>query len=506
MKIRPTGFLAAWVVLAFLSPVSGEEPKVKASADWPQFMGPARNGVVEGGPKLLQTWPKEGPKLVWTSDALPKAPLCGMGMPVVYDGKVYTYAHVHVLMDGIKPFNKELLEAAGASKSFVPADLEWMTSMQEKEVKTHKEFMLLFHAKYGSSGMYHTGRAVVLNAHAAKVYKDQKYGDVLICLDAATGKELWRQTCPGALVENAYEIGCSGTPAVADGKVFLRGSGGLHCLDAKDGKVLWHVKGPAGHSSPVVANGSVYCYVLGDIPTAGRATPATLAAFDAQTGRELWQQPKARNGFQTPALWINAGKTYVLGADSYKSGDSSTRIYCLESATGKIVWEAPAEGGKSSPVVSGDIMVLRSGGCAAYALSPDKAEQLWITPGTGNNNAGTSPVISNGHVYCVGLSYGTAVVKVYDLKSGKLTMEQNTLGGTVATPAVADGLVFSVVGGKENAGLIAFKTTPDKYEEVGRGRAGECAYACSTVALANGRLYVRLKEAMACYDVSEAGK
>ncbi len=53
------------------------------SADWPQYYGPGRDGTsTEKG--LLRTWPKEGPKVLWT------APLgAGFGGPAVSAGKVY---------------------------------------------------------------------------------------------------------------------------------------------------------------------------------------------------------------------------------------------------------------------------------------------------------------------------------------------------------------------------------------------------------------------------------
>jgi len=68
-RVHPR-LVCLWLVGA-LSAQAGE--LAAAPAEWPCFMGPARNGVVEGGPKLLQTWPKEGPNLVWKSANLPYA-------------------------------------------------------------------------------------------------------------------------------------------------------------------------------------------------------------------------------------------------------------------------------------------------------------------------------------------------------------------------------------------------------------------------------------------------
>ena len=57
-------------------------------ADWPQYLGPNRNGTsTEKG--ILRTWPKEGPQVLWT------APVgIGYGGPAVSGGKVYVLEFV----------------------------------------------------------------------------------------------------------------------------------------------------------------------------------------------------------------------------------------------------------------------------------------------------------------------------------------------------------------------------------------------------------------------------
>src|SRR5213075_2636703 len=62
------------------------------------------------------------------------------------------------------------------------------------------------------------------------------------CLDAATGKELWKDKydSAGASGPASSFSGPRASPAVADGKVVTLGVRGvLSCLDAADGKVLW---------------------------------------------------------------------------------------------------------------------------------------------------------------------------------------------------------------------------------------------------------------------------
>jgi len=58
-----------------------------AGADWPQWRGPTRDGIAPAGPKLLDTWPKGGPQLVWKSEPIPSGAKGGAGSVVVADGR-----------------------------------------------------------------------------------------------------------------------------------------------------------------------------------------------------------------------------------------------------------------------------------------------------------------------------------------------------------------------------------------------------------------------------------
>lgn len=561
------------------------KPLADEAESWPNFLGPNRNGVVASKKKLLDKWPEKGPKLVWVSGDLPEAPLCGISSPIACDGKVYLYAHTLVPLDGIFPF-RQLLDIAGhpgdmppdllkaidaarlgeerkaidairssdvpnkeeALKALVnkflatlapdqakkyetvirgrigkgdklPSDSEYKRLLEKRdlEVKTRQDFVKLIQPGYSShagfssllKGMYF-GHAEIGDGFSNDCYKDQEYRDDIYCLEAATGKQLWKQSCPGNFESYGHDFKCSGTPAAANGKIFLRGSGGLHCLDAASGKVLWAVKGPPSCGSVVVAGDVVYCYM-----------PA-LSAFDAKTGRELWQEPKAHHTFQTPALWVHGGKTYVLGVDGgvpeargWSLG--GIKVFCLDGCTGKIVWDAKGTGHntKASPVVVGDVMTLRGEKLVTYSLSPEKATPLWNAPNC-DDNCGTSAIIYNGHVYSLSRCYSDELFQVLDLKDGKVVQKAARkngakIGGSVSTPIITtSGTAFTVGTSDRGRALLAFKATPDKYEEVGAvtesPKKGSTFGLLSTVALADGRLYVRLTDAVACYDVSEAGQ
>ena len=75
----------------------------------------------------------------------------------------------------------------------------------------------------------------------------QNADEVILCLDAATGKELWRSAYPAPAVTGpaGSHPGQRSTPAISDGKIVTFGvSGILTCLDAATGKVLWKKENP----------------------------------------------------------------------------------------------------------------------------------------------------------------------------------------------------------------------------------------------------------------------
>ncbi len=97
--------LLIWLGILFLacSGAAGAAEPAAAAADWPQYRGPTRDGVAPAGPKLLDSWPEDGPKLLWKSatlwdklgggkegDLLPHA---GCGSIAIAGGRAFVFAN-----------------------------------------------------------------------------------------------------------------------------------------------------------------------------------------------------------------------------------------------------------------------------------------------------------------------------------------------------------------------------------------------------------------------------
>lgn len=188
-------------------------------------------------------------------------------------------------------------------------------------------------------------RAEVGRGHAALVASDGRIytmghrrltedgelvpSDVVTCLDAATGNELWTYAYP---CDDIYFPGPRATPAVVDGRVYtLSWDGQVHCLDAGDGALLWrrHLVedglGEVPHwglaGSPLVVGEMV-------VVTAG----ASGAALDRLTGATVWRSEAAETSLPTPVA-VNGGTVVAVAGGEQLQG--------VDVGTGRVVWSVP---------------------------------------------------------------------------------------------------------------------------------------------------------------------
>ena len=536
---------AALLLVVSGSRASADEPAPAAagpttSADWPQYRGPTRDGIAPAGPKLLDRWPKDGPPLIWKSAPLwpDKAGKAGCASVSVADGKAITFAYVRRKVGKIVFTAKDLVELGWMEG--VPADLAakvedarinpsspgWKKKGAEQAAYI-KEFIAALDPEQGrkfgpwierrltwtghpvNNGTISWATLTKLAAIGDKEFAtleeldrgmggglfgwsnpirsfitDKVYGifDTVICLDAATGKELWRKEFPGAPVHLTLDVGASSTPTISDGKCYVAGSGGFYCLNVAEGSVVWQAKTQFSHSSPLVMNGVVYCLV----PEA--------AAYDAETGRLLWRQPGVKSSDSSFTSRTSGGADYLIIA-------VDGGVFCLDPATGKPLWRAPG-GGSQIPVIAGtDTLVMVSGDTRAFKLTPAKAEMLWEAKNTGDAR-GASPLVYQDHVYLAGACHSGDAVRCIDLKTGAPKWNPHSFCAESSSPVMADGKIIALIEEDEGSLFpVMYRAVPERFEELGRfnPHAGPGA----SPAIVNGKMYLRLQDCVGCWDLSE---
>lgn len=193
------------------------------ASDWPQFLGPTRNGVYAGG-DLAELWPAKGPSVVW------KKPVGhGFSGPVVSDGKVILF---HRLND------QETIECLDAHNGKGIWSFSYPTTYEDQ---------------FG----FDDGPRATPTVADGRVYTFGAQG-MLHCLDIASGKKLW-----GVNVQSDFQAGngffgmaCS--PLVEGDAVLLNLGGangaGVVAFNKTNGKLLWKASDDeASYSSPIAA-------------------------------------------------------------------------------------------------------------------------------------------------------------------------------------------------------------------------------------------------------------
>ena len=156
------------------------------------------------------------------------------------------------------------------------------------------------------------------------------YDGHVYCLDARTGKLIWRASAQPRLSGTARFYS---TPAVAYGRVYIGSTDGkVYSFGAASGKLRWsHGTGGYVYASPAVWNRLV---LVGSYSR-------RFYALDAATGDVRWTLPRER-----PDLGLGDGRRRRrLLRDARRQ-----RTYALDARTGKLLWTFPD--GKYTPVVA----------------------------------------------------------------------------------------------------------------------------------------------------------
>ena len=322
---------------------------------------------------------------------------------------------------------------------------------------------------------------------------------IVMALDAATGETLWQQVAYEGEPREKRHIKstyASSTPAT-DGTVVvaLFGSQGLHAFSV-DGKKLWsqdlgrldvgaydipsYEWGTA--SSPVIHDGRV-------IVQADTSNDDFLAAFDAETGREIWRTTRDElPSWGTPTIVTNGGRTEIVT-------NSSNFVYGYDFETGSELWRL---GGSSqitapTPIFTPDAIILTSGRRPVAPI-------LVVKPGASGDLTGTASVlwqmVQRGSYMPTPLVYGdqlyvlgnAGIFDSYDYRTGDEIYRSRLLhkgSGFSASPVASDGRIFA----SSEDGDIFVVRTGAAFDVLAQNPMGEPIMA--TPAIAGGTMFVR---------------
>jgi outer membrane protein assembly factor BamB len=501
------------------------------AAEWHQWRGAERNGISDDRTPLVRSIPDAGLPVLWQSDVIPSDHDGGHGSPVVAKGRVYLSLvwHVHV-PSARRVIEDEHLVSLGYRdtgllgpaltaeleqvRKTLPAGLrgealstkvrEWVQEhfndeqrlilgswaewrLGQKSAAVDLEVLGRIRPKVDQPFASHEEMVQWLTDAGIKPEVQEKLlklvpatikeaQDVILCLDLATGRTLWKYQAPGKPVDRAASSTCT----VVDGTVYALGSTHLHAVDAQTGVVRWRREvGKSQGSSPLVEGDKLWYVAEG------------LYCLSTRDGAVLWQKPKLKGGHSSPVLWKVGSQGDVLLC---ASGD---KLSGVDPASGEVRWELPG-GGPSTPVVQEEWLVFLSddkeAGLQAFRAQPEgppsrQWSHFWLA-----SRYSSSPVIYGGHVYL--MEGGRHLCA--SLENGTLSWDEK-VESTISSPVLADGRLWSL----EQNGMFlrGIAADPAAYHLSGRTKVE--ALWCPTPLIAEGRLILRRKDRVVCLDLRQ---
>lgn len=309
--------------------------------------------------------------------------------------------------------------------------------------------------------------------------------DVVYCLDAITGEEIWTHDYACELVDRLHEGGPGSTPTIDNGRVYtVSRQGHLFCLDAANGDVVWsgQLEKLTGVEYP---EWGFTCspLVLGDmlIIEAGR-----LIALNKNDGEKIWQTKIDRPGYGSPVAFKREGQQLltVLNND---------RLLIVRAMDGSEVasfdWETSFATSSTTPIVIDDKIFISTGynrGCALLRLAGDELELIYENREMRNHM--NNSVLWEGHLYGIdGNSHTSRLCQLVCLEVATGTRKWSEGGFGCGSLMIADGKLLVL---SDGGTLAVAQATPDGYDEI--SRADLLDGRCWTVpVLLDGRVYCR---------------
>ncbi len=335
-----------------------------------------------------------------------------------------------------------------------------------------------------------------------KLYLSTRQGtdEVVLCLDATTGKELWKNVYPVPAVTGpsaSQHPGPRSTPAVASGKVVTFGvTGILSCLDAANGKLLWRKENPTNAipsfytgMSPIITDGMCIIH-------AGKKDDGQVIAYDLTTGNEKWKWAGDGPAYSSPSVMTADGKKLLIVI-------TEKNIMALGLTDGKLLWQIAAPPQQRfyncvSPFIDGQTIVYSGQGLGSKALKVEKqgdqftTKELWTNAEVGAK--WNTTILKDGFLYGF-----TDQKRIYCLNysTGQTAWMDNTVNSDFST-IVDCGSV--IIGLTSTDNLIVFKPDGKEYSELAKYKVSETPIYAFPI-ISGDNIYIKDAESLISFKI-----
>lgn len=366
-------------LLLWITANGGLAQSPKDNFDWPQFLGPNRNGI-SAETQLIDEWSVDGPKIVWR---VPGG--AGMSGLAISRGRLVTIVQ--------KEGQQKLLALSATT-----GELAWEMKLAAEYRNDKGNGPRATPTISGDFVIAYTGDGTL----AAARFSD--------------GGLLWSKNVLDDLHIEIAEYGMVGSPLVSGDRVYVVAGlpdATVAAYDIANGELVWKSgTDPAGYSSPALLD-------VGGRRQLVAFTGASVVGLDPATGSILWRYPyvtdfdcniatplavgdrvfissgenhgsvllglsAVSNAFQVTEVWKSQGPKSVMrnewqtsmlldghlyGFDNVGGAGPVSHLNCVEAATGKLVWQKlrfgkgnliAADGKLFISNVNGELVVVRA--------------------------------------------------------------------------------------------------------------------------------------------------
>jgi outer membrane protein assembly factor BamB len=352
------------------------------AADWPQFLGPDRNGVShETG--LLTSWPEKGPPILWE-----KSIGEGYSGPIVAGNKLilfhrlgneevvecleadtgkklWKYSYPTEYADdfgkGNGPRATPLIAGERVYTLGADGELLGLDLLNGKKIWHHhlmKEYEL-------AENFFGIGTSPLVEGELLLVNVGPAGGGVL-AFHKETGKEVWKSKCESASYSSPVAVTIDGTR-----HVFFFTMYGLVSVDPKTGAIRFRKpwrsrqRSSVTAASPLVVNDQVFI-------SASYGTGAVLLRVQKNGAEEIWKSDEVMSNHYNTCIYHDG---FLYGCDGRQ--EQRAQLRCVEWATGKVRWTKEGFGCANMILAEGKLITLsENGDLMLLEANPDDYKEL----------------------------------------------------------------------------------------------------------------------------------
>ncbi len=332
------------------------------------------------------------------------------------------------------------------------------------------------------------------------VFARQGNEEVLQCLNATDGKEVWRYKYEAAAPSGPsarQHAGPRSSPAIADGKAVMVGLNGvLVCVDIAGGKEVWRQDPFPGTvpqfytgTSPLIVDGLAIAHL------GGRGAGAIMA-YDLATGNEKWKWSGEGPGYSSPVLVTVDGTRQVVTL-------TEKSVVGVAAADGRLLWQLPfAVSGMSynaaTPIVDGATVIYTGAGRGAKAVKIEKKADSWAATEVWSYAdlapQFNTPVLKDGLLF--GLSERGALYCV-DTKANKTAWTDTTNRGQFGSIVDAGSCLMLL---PQSGELTVYKADAREYAEIAKYKVAETQTYAHPV-LSGNRIFVKDQDSLTLWTI-----